>query len=716
MAEVISFKDAVLELQKLRETAKKQEAVAEESALIQRVLVATDAYGNKKLIEEEEVLSAEERKIAAEEKDYHKKSLGHLANISKTLSNISGSLDKTIANNVSAGNVSKFSDEESKEESDVQKEFLVDKLIEGLTGLKKSLDVGLTKIGKDLSGGFGKLSETYKNGGGGWGGIKSLFESGKNAASGGWKGLSSKAGAMKDAFSAGRAEGGIGKGLGRAFSSVAPESAGALSRGMGTAGNMIKGAGGLATGAAIGLAGVNIADSIFTNMNQSEEIEKNVASGALTRDQGNVLQGESLGDTAGTGIGAAIGGFAGSALGPAGTALGAWAGSKVGGWIGGGVGKYGVKAYQGIKGMLGFGESQKEQRAKMSPEQELMNRYSTGEITPEQYNKELKLMKEGGSAPPASTEKPPLDVGKVGQGPTSITPPGVVSAAGVQSAADKDTAKIVATPTESVTPSQEPTKKGLLSEWGSGIKSWFGGTKLGQAWAERNKGVGTAAIGETMPEMKVGSAENLKETDINGVSTREMSSGVTTEKTALGSTWLGKLMSSKGTETENFLAESDKAGANTDGKYSQFMGKRENGGWFGADKYSIGDKVVDKDTYMKAKDIASAGGDASQISGLLDDYEKNKTVGRGGNRSYDTTNKTRSMVPLDNNTGDKLHDQSVAAEDAKEEATKPAGGNAVVNAPTVVNNTTNSTSTMRSPFKNEEASVNRYMRTRYGAY
>ena len=140
-------------------------------------------------------------------------------------------------------------------------------------------------------------------------------------------------------------------GAGRAVAAASPTAAGALSSGMGYVGNAIKTAGPLATAAGIGLSALNLVDTVQDNANRSSEIEKSVEAGAMTRNQGNVAQGEAYGGTAGTAFGAAIGGIAGSALGPLGAALGAWAGGKIGNFAGGVVGKYGVKAYQGIKSM-----------------------------------------------------------------------------------------------------------------------------------------------------------------------------------------------------------------------------------------------------------------------------------------------------------------------------------------------------------------------------
>jgi len=44
------------------------------------------------------------------------------------------------------------------------------------------------------------------------------------------------------------------------------------------------------------------------------------------------------------------------------------------------------------------------------------------------------------------------------------------------------------------------------------------------------------------------------------------------------------------------------------------------------------------------------------------------------------------------------------------------GGSAIVNAPTTVNNTNQNTTVAKSPFRNEEGTINKYYSTRLGAY
>ena len=150
--------------------------------------------------------------------------------------------------------------------------------MEGMSGIKSSLDKGLGKVGNLMSDSFGKLSETYKKAGGGSYGAG--FTAG-DVLGGGWRGAKSKIGSIGDAFKAGRTEGGFGMGAGRAVAAISPTAAGALSSGMGYVGNAIKTAGPLATAAGIGLSALNLVDTVQDNANRSSEIEKSVEAGAM---------------------------------------------------------------------------------------------------------------------------------------------------------------------------------------------------------------------------------------------------------------------------------------------------------------------------------------------------------------------------------------------------------------------------------------------------
>jgi len=704
---VISFNDAVLQRQRT--------ATPANEANFERVIVSLDDKGNKQLASQDTI-----KKTLADIKNI-------MAGIAKTLElNLAATLRNQPSNSgaaLAAGTEETENQQESdkqKADSDKEQHVLLNKLIEGISGLKKSTDEGL-----------GKMIATYKEGAGGGGGImgglSNLLGAGKDLVGGGIKGIGGKI--------AGAARGGLG---------------------------MISRAGPLAGIAGLGLAGFNVVNDVMTNVDKSNEVEANVKSGALSRSEGNVLQGEALGDTAGTAAGAAIGGIAGSALGPLGTAAGMWLGSKAGGFIGGVAGKYGVKAYQGVKSLLGFGETKEEEAAKLSPEQKNMQDMASGKIDMEEYNKRMKLQTEGGSATPEQvpttatakrmvgskelmTPKVPADVQAAISAPESSS----VTTAASLSAGEQivPESNIVATPTQQ--PSGAKTTgiwdsmksmgasalgsiksgaewvgnkasaagsaiAGKASEIGTGISNWFGGTRIGQDLAKRNVGVGYNGIGVAGGEEKVGSNENLESKDSStGESSRTFNKGVTVEKSALGSSWLGRLIAGKGTQTESFVADSSKESMDKEGKtsaeYASSLGSRKSGGWFGKDEYTLTDPKtgepvkVDKSTYMKAKEIAAKGGDATAIGGLIAKDQAAKEAA--------------SMGPATTAMGDQVYGASAETANAKEDAaSKGKGDTAVVNAPTTVNNTTQQANFNKSPFRNEESSLNRYLNTRMGVY
>lgn len=701
---VISFNDAVLQRQRSSSSANENN--------FERVIVSLDDKGNKQLVGQETI----------------KKTLSDIKNI---MSSISKTLEQTLTATIknqpqnagaalaSGTEETEIQEESAKQKADADKEqhVLLNKLIEGISGLKKATDDGLTKLGATFK-------EGSAGGGGILGGLSSLLGAGKDLVGGGIKGMGGKL--------AGAARGGLG---------------------------MISRAGPLAGIAGLGLAGFNVVNDVMGNIDQSNAVEENVKSGALTRSEGNVLQGEALGSTAGTAAGAAIGGIAGSALGPLGTAAGMWLGSKVGGFAGGVAGKYGVKAYQGIKGLFGFGESKEQEKAKMSPEQQLMQDYASGNINAEEYNKKMKLQTEGGAATPeslspsasATKEETYYDSNGVKlkkkasvSGKDLMTTQSAEVPASVQAAISANeslstgeqivpTSNIVATPTQQAKTggmwdsmkSMGATALGGIksgANWvgdkassiGKGISSWFGGTKLGQAWADRNKDVSDMSGPTGSAEALISTNSNVSTVEKNGDITQTQGQGVVSERSALGSSWLGRLMAGKGTETEQFLASSSESGSNADGsdkafKSAESMGSRKSGGWFGKDQYTLTDPKtgepvsVDKATYMKAKGIAAKGGDASAISGLI---EKDQAAKQAA-----------SMAPATTAMGDQVYGASAETMNARDDlASKNAGGTAVVNAPTTVNNTTQQASIMKSPFRNEEGSLNRYYNTRMGVY
>lgn len=715
-ANVISFNDAVLQLQRLNKSAANQEKFAKEDAMVQKIMVGLDAQGNKEIQRQEEIEDKQEKhQSKMEESLVEIRDI--MSGISKTISiALASSIGGTANVGAALANGTQLSENETeaaKAQADADKEqhVLLNKLIEGISGLKKATDEGLTKLGATFK-------EGSAGGGGILGGLSSLLSGGKDLLGGGIKGMGGKL--------AGAARGGLG---------------------------MISRAGPLAGIAGLGLAGFNVVNDVMGNIDQSNAIEENVKSGALSRKEGNVLQGEAMGSTAGTAAGAAIGGIAGSALGPLGTAAGMWLGSKVGGFAGGVAGKYGVKAYQGIKGLFGFGETKEQEKAKMSPEQQLMQDYASGNINAEEYNKKMKLQTEGGAATPeamapsasATKEETYYDSngvklkkkssvsGRDLMSPVNSEIPPEIQAAVAAGEPIAPASNIVATPTQqaksggmwdSIKSMGASAMGGIkaganwvgdkASSIGKGISSWFGGTKLGQAWADRNKDVSDMSGPNGSAEALVSTNSNVSTVEKNGDITRTQGEGVVSQRSALGSSWLGRLMAGKGTETEQFLASSSSSGANADGsdkafKSAESMGTRKSGGWFGKDEYTLtdpntGEKVsVDKSTYMKAKGIAAKGGDASAISGLIAKDQEAKQAA--------------SMAPANTAMGDQVYGASAETMNARDDlASKNNGGTAVVNAPTTVNNTTQQANIMKSPFRNEEGSLNRYYNTRMGVY
>ena len=727
---VVSFNEAVIQLQRLNKSAANQEKFAKEDSTMQKIMVGLDAMGEKELVRTEEL---------AESQDKHQNKMQEtLLEIKNIMTNISKTLEKTLTASIggmpqnsgaalAAGTEETENQQEAdkqKSDSDKEQHVLLNKLIEGISGLKKSTDEGLGKLGQTFK-------EGSAGGGGILGGISSVLGAGKDLLGGGIKGIGGKI--------AGAARGGLG---------------------------MISRAGPLAGIAGIGLAGFNVANDVMGNIDQSNAVEENVKSGALTRDQGNVLQGEALGSTAGTAAGAAIGGIAGSALGPLGTAAGMWLGSKAGGFVGGVAGKYGVKAYQGVKSLLGFGETKEEAAAKLSPEQKNMQDMASGKIDMEEYNKRMKLQTEGGSATPVATPtgaqatkqetyvdengvtltrkqsvsgndlmkpKVPADVQAVISNPEVTAAPAVsnIVATPVQQPSGAKTTGIWDSMKSMGASAMGSIKSGAewvgdkasaagsaiagkASEIGTGISNWFGGTRVGQDLAKRNVGVGYNGVGVAGGEELVGSKQNLETTDSStGESSRSFNKGVTVEKSALGSSWLGRLIAGKGTQTESFVADSSKETRDKEGKttsdMSSVLGQRKSGGWFGKDDYKLtdpktGEQVsVDKSTYMKAKDIAASGGDASAIGGLIAKDQAAKQAA--------------SIAPATTAMGDQVYGASAETANAKEDAAnKSNGGTAVVNAPTNINNTTQQTTPLRSPIRNEEGSLNRYYGSRLGVY
>jgi hypothetical protein len=296
---------------------------------------------------------------------------------------------------------------------------------------------------------------------------------------------------------------------------------------------------------------------------------------------------------------------------------------------------------------------------------------------------------------------------------------------------------------------------GAIVEGYQGVKNFFGRKKeelaqsqIGQAWADRDKGL-DAGVGVRQGEQQITAETNLeKGTTSDGEYESKLNKGITNEKTAMGSGFLGRLLAPKGTQTEKFLASTaDTKGSETN--FSGFMGTRKEGGLFSKDEYTLIDTntydefKVEKDTFMKAKEVAAKGGDASAIYKLIenDPQVKKKTQAGLKNAEPPVTDELGNLsagmaqpavvdaapagmaqpaatpameapVPFES----PVVEASRNNEEIRSEVEGGAGGT-VINAPN--NSVTNSgggkpdASSMRSPIRNPESSVSRYIDSKY---
>ena len=100
----------------------------------------------------------------------------------------------------------------------------------------------------------------------------------------------------------------------------------------------------------------------------------------------------------------------------------------------------------------------------------------------------------------------------------------------------------------------------------------------------------------------------------------------------------------------------------------------------------------------------------------------NSTAGAGqGSAAFAATDPRRvdlaKPVAPATTSGNIVAGKSTEVAGAREDlSSKGGGGTSVVNAPTTVNNTTKQSTIIKSPYRNEESSINRYIGSRYGAY
>ena len=786
---VVNFNDAVLQRQRSISASNAPMGVAANDDKIKEIAIA----GNKQLVGQENMTKT-------------------LLDIKKTLQNISKTLETNLAitlkgtsPNVGSAIAAGTEETENQEESDKRKkdssdlqEKLLQNIVSGITGL--------AKITNDK---LGKLGELYKEGANSGdqsmfgrmkGGLGNIYNKGKGFVSG----LGNKLSAAKDAFKSGREAGGISRGLGKAFSSLkgptggttvpgfnrAPGSFGTgnwntgpirgpampagvpsaapgmASRVAGTAveagtaaeagGGLLAGAGRmlaspLAGAAALGLAGFGVYNDITGNIDKSNDIEASRDSGALTGDQANVLQGESLGDTAGTTAGALIGGIAGSALGPLGTAAGAWLGSKAGGFIGGAAGKYGVKAYQGMKSMLGFGDTEEEKAAKLTPEQKNMQDFASGKIDADTYNENMKNQVEG-TQPETAITKQTVSGNDLMVPPVDNTP--VTTAASLAPGEEiVPASNIVAVPTQ--TPSEAKGTGVWDSMKSMGASAW-GGIKSGANWVgDKAASVGSAIAGKTS-HLSEDAGESLlraknKVGDV-GYMAKENAKNFIDINTGGSLTKVGNVFDRAESSVRGMLGMEDKVVYNDDGSKTTIKsdGSKVEEGGFGAKTYDKSGKLISEKspTFAGASTEIRADGSKIQSYDMGPMSGKVETTAAGGQQttaSYDlgvtklamretlTPKQMRereigarmeaglpNKIPLAERAGSRgsdLYDASSQTADAKDAASsKGTGGTAVINAPTNVNNTTQNATITKSPAKNPEPSLSRYLGTKYGAF
>jgi hypothetical protein len=73
-------------------------------------------------------------------------------------------------------------------------------------------------------------------------------------------------------------------------------------------------------------------------------------------------------------------------------------------------------------------------------------------------------------------------------------------------------------------------------------------------------------------------------------------------------------------------------------------------------------------------------------------------------------------IPASSSTGNAIEAKTGDVANSRDSLATKGGGTAVVNAPTTVNNSSQNTTIAKSPFRNEEGTINKYYSTRLGAY
>ena len=199
-------------------------------------------------------------------------------------------------------------------------------------------------------------------------------------------------------------------------------------------------------------------------------------------------------------------------------------------------------------------------------------------------------------------------------------------------------------------------------------------------------------------------------------SERNYDQSITTEKSVLGSTFLGKWFSGKGTETGSLLGQQEKT-VEKDGKssteFTQIQGSRKSGGFFGRDTYTIIDPEsgkpmdVSRADYNKIQKFLEKE-DVSSAKALIQDIKAGTQNDAGKILSPEEV-----LTPV--SEGATSLANVLDKKSAENEAAKRGGGNAgstTVNAPTV-NNVNNTTKTeVKAPIRNQESMQRDYISRR----
>lgn len=213
-------------------------------------------------------------------------------------------------------------------------------------------------------------------------------------------------------------------------------------------------------------------------------------------------------------------------------------------------------------------------------------------------------------------------------------------------------------------------------------------------------------------DQKVSSNTSLTQTDSAAGSTSRFQQGVATNKSVLGSTTLGALFTKKGLETGSFVGNGENVKGDS-ASYSQISGRRVAGGLFGSDSYKItgsdGQELdVSKHQYNRIQELATAGKteEADKLISAIQETSRAQRAEKAGTKP----SLSPAAVAM---TGETVSRASSETDQARLDATKGGGGNTVVSAPTINNNTQNQTSSVKLSPRNNDSTVNKYMQSRW---